>query len=66
MARSGLRYLPKHNPCAQCGQPIAAPDWVEDEEDRTTYLWSCRACNYSFEAIAFFKDTESQSRRLAA
>ena len=66
MTRSGLRYLPKQNPCAQCGQPIIAPVWVEEEADRTTYLWHCSACDYHFEAIAFFEDAGSHSRPLAA
>src|SRR5258706_16084472 len=26
MARQDLGYLPKQNPCAQCGKPIAAPE----------------------------------------
>ncbi len=63
MARSALRYLPKQNPCAQCGKPIAVPDWVEEEEDRAVYLWSCRACGYRFEAIAY---RAAESRALAA
>jgi hypothetical protein len=59
----GLRDLPKQNPCAQCGQPIAAPDWVEEEEGRTIYLWYCRACDYCFEAIAY---EAAEIRSLAA
>lgn len=66
MTRPALRYLPKHNPCAQCGHPIAAPDWIEEEEDRTIYLWHCHACDYRFEAIAFLEEADSQGRRLAA
>lgn len=66
MTRLGLRNMPKQNPCAQCGEPIAAPDWIEEQEDRTVYLWSCRACDYRFEAIAFFEQDVSQHRPLAA
>ncbi len=40
--------------CAQCGQPIPLPDWSEDSQDRTIYLWSCRCCGYRFEAIAIY------------
>jgi len=61
MARANLGYLPRGNPCAQCGEPIAAPDWVEHGQDRTSYLWTCRACNYRFEAIAIF-DTSHETR----
>jgi PRC-barrel domain len=35
MARSALGYLPRQNPCAQCAEPIAAPDWVESSPGRT-------------------------------
>ncbi len=55
---------PRANPCAQCGTPIAAPDWVEPGPRCVAYLWQCRACNYRFEAVAFFCD--SDSRALAA
>jgi len=66
MTRPGLRDMPKQNPCAQCGEPIAAPDWVEEQEDRTIYLWRCRACDYRFEAMAFFEYAGVHSQPLAA
>ena len=56
MARTALSDLPKHNPCAQCGQPIALPEWVEETPGRVAYLWHCHACDYRFEAVAFFAD----------
>jgi hypothetical protein len=65
MARADLGYLPHKNPCAQCGQPIAAPDWVEAGPRRVSYLWHCRACDYRFEAVAFF-DSEPDREALAA
>jgi C4-type Zn-finger protein len=46
--------LPHQNPCAQCGKPIAAPEWFENGPHRTSYLWNCHACGYRFEAVAFF------------
>lgn len=49
---------PRENPCAQCGKPIARPDWVEHSEGRTSYLWNCRACNYRFEAIAIYQQEQ--------
>ena len=64
MARANLGYLPRGNPCAQCGKPIASPDWVEQGQDRISYLWHCRACDYRFEAIAIFD--ERQAEPLAA
>jgi rubredoxin len=66
MARTDFGYLPHENPCAQCGQPIAAPDWVEAGPRRTSYLWQCRACGYRFEAVAFFDDSEPDREALAA
>jgi len=56
--RRRLMGLPRNNPCAQCGRPIARPDWVETGAGRTGYLWQCRVCNYRFEAVAFF-DTDA-------
>jgi DNA-directed RNA polymerase subunit RPC12/RpoP len=46
--------LPRENPCAQCGRPIAIPEWFEQGPQRTAYLWKCQACGYRFEAVAFF------------
>ena len=66
MARIDIGYLPHENPCAQCGKPIAAPDWVEADSGRTAYLWHCRACGYRYEAIAFFAEPVSDSEQLAA
>jgi len=64
MAKIDVRYLPRGNPCAQCGEPIAAPDWVENGPRRISYLWHCEACDYRFEAVAFFEEAEAD--RLAA
>jgi hypothetical protein len=64
MAKIDVRYLPHGNPCAQCSRPIAAPDWVEKGPGRISYLWHCEACDYLFEAVAFFEDEEAD--RLAA
>jgi DNA-directed RNA polymerase subunit RPC12/RpoP len=50
--------LPHENPCAQCGKPIAAPEWFENGPHRTSYLWRCHACGYRFEAVAFFDSGE--------
>jgi hypothetical protein len=62
MQRFDPRYMPHENPCAQCGQPIAAPDWIEEAGPRRiSYLWHCQACDYRFEAVAFFEDSNSYS-----
>jgi ribosomal protein L37AE/L43A len=53
--------LPHGNPCAQCGKPIAAPEWVETEPHRASYLWHCQACDYRFEAIAYFAESDQQA-----
>jgi hypothetical protein len=64
MARIDFGYLPHENPCAQCGKPIAAPEWVESGPRRTSYLWQCRACDYRF--VAFFDDSQPDREALAA
>lgn len=66
MAKINFGYLPRENPCAQCGKPIAAPDWVEAGPRRTSYLWRCRACGYQFEAVAFFDGQKSDRDAIAA
>jgi len=66
MARLDLGYLPHSNPCAQCGKPIATPEWIESAPNRTAYLWHCFACDYRFEAVAFFEEQESASEAIAA
>ena len=66
MARFDLGYLPHKNPCAQCGKPIAAPDWVEAGPGRVSYLWQCTACDYRFEAVAFFDESQPDREALAA
>jgi hypothetical protein len=66
MVSPDIGTLPRENPCAQCGHPIAAPDWIEAGPRRASYLWYCRACDYRFEAIAVFSDQESGREALAA
>jgi ribosomal protein L37AE/L43A len=66
MARIDVGYLPRGNPCAQCGKPIASPEWIEQGPRRISYLWHCRACDYRFEAVAFFDESSSDSEPLAA
>ena len=66
MAKSDFGDLPRGNPCAQCGKPIAAPEWIEQGPRRISYLWRCRACGYKFEAVAFFDERDSDSEALAA
>jgi hypothetical protein len=66
MARVGSGYLPRGNPCAQCGKPIAVPEWVEAGPRRMSYLWQCRVCDYRFEAVAFFDDSQPDQEAIAA
>ncbi|MBI5265488.1 MAG: hypothetical protein HY852_27150 [Bradyrhizobium sp.] len=66
MARVSVSHIPTQNPCAQCGSPIALPEWTEAGEGRVSYLWHCRACNYRFEAIAIYEQSDTESRPLAA
>jgi hypothetical protein len=59
-------YLPHQNPCAQCGELIASPEWFEGGPQRISYLWRCEACGYRFEAMAFFSDPNPEPEALAA
>jgi hypothetical protein len=60
MARLNFGCLPQGNPCAQCGKPIATPEWIESSPQRTSYLWHCWACDYQFEAVAFFEEQDAE------
>jgi len=42
------------------------PDWVEPGANRVAYLWYCRACDYRFEAVAYFDDRTVDREPLAA
>ena len=66
MAGIGFRSLPRENPCAQCARSIALPEWVEAEPGRTFYLWRCVACNYRFEAVAYFDQSTADNEAIAA
>ena len=61
MARLDFGALPRQNPCAQCGQPISVPEWIESEAGRTHYLWHCLVCDYRFEAVAIREDGDSDA-----
>jgi len=61
MARIDFGDLPHENPCPQCGAPIAVPEWVESRPRRTAYLWHCLACDYRFEAVAFFEEQDCEA-----
>jgi hypothetical protein len=66
MARHHVGYSPHENPCAQCGKPIASPDWTENGSRRISYLWHCHACDYRFEAVAFYDASKSDLHAIAA
>jgi hypothetical protein len=66
MTQSAFGDVPRLNPCAQCGAPIPAPQWVEAGASRVAYLWYCRACDYRFEAVAFFDGRKPDQEALAA
>jgi rubredoxin len=59
MVKSKFDDTPRENPCAQCGKPISAPEWIEAGPRRTSYLWHCQACGYRFEAMAILGDSEA-------
>ncbi|XUM19478.1 hypothetical protein ACRAVF_17165 [Bradyrhizobium oligotrophicum S58] len=58
--------LPRNNPCAQCGEAIALPSWVEKDGRRTAYLWHCRLCDYRYETIAFYAESVDEDGAMAA
>ena len=66
MAKAHIGDIPRQNPCAQCGTPIPQPDWIEPGEGRISYLWTCRVCNYRFEAVAIFDSAAVAHPPLAA
>ena len=66
MATVDFGSLPLGNPCAQCGAPIPAPDWIENRARRISYLWHCRVCDYRFEAVAFYEVAQPDREPLAA
>jgi hypothetical protein len=66
MARLDSGYTPRGNPCAQCGRPISIPEWVETGPQRMSYLWHCLACDYRFEAVAFFDERQPSHEPIAA
>jgi hypothetical protein len=37
------------------------PEWIEIGPQRTAYLWHCHACDYRFEAVAYFDDASEES-----
>ncbi len=61
MARSDFGSLPRQNPCAQCGEPISVPEWIEGDARSTRYLWHCLVCDYRFEAIAVFEEPDQDA-----
>ncbi|HEY3793687.1 MAG TPA: hypothetical protein VGM09_17795 [Bradyrhizobium sp.] len=61
MARTDSGFLPRENPCAQCGKPIATPEWIEAGPNRIAYLWHCWACDYHFEAVAYYDEAEPEA-----
>jgi rubredoxin len=65
MAKLKFDNLPQGNPCAQCGKPISTPEWIESGPSRVSYLWHCWACDYQFEAVAFFEQ-DAEAEPLAA
>jgi C4-type Zn-finger protein len=66
MARNDVGYLPRENPCAQCGRPIAVPDWIESGPRRISYLWHCQSCDYRFEAVMYLDAPKPARPAIAA
>jgi hypothetical protein len=66
VVKAHIGDIPRQNPCAQCGAPIPQPDWIEAGDGSISYLWTCRACNYRFEAVAIFDEGAVAHPPLAA
>jgi ribosomal protein L37AE/L43A len=44
--------------CAQCGDPLVAPEWSEHVNERCVrHLWSCEACGYEFETAVYLEES---------
>jgi hypothetical protein len=37
------------------------PEWIELGPGRAAYLWHCFACDYCFEAVAYFDESDSEA-----
>jgi hypothetical protein len=37
------------------------PEWIEAGQQSTAYLWHCHACDYRFEAVAYFEDAAGRT-----
>ena len=53
-------------PAPNAARRYAAPDWTENGPRRISYLWHCQACDYKFEAVAFYDASHSDQQALAA
>jgi uncharacterized protein with PIN domain len=44
--------------CAQCGDPLVAPERSEHVNERCVrHLWSCEACGYEFETAVYLEES---------
>ena len=66
VAMSSTEGMTRGMTATDTGKPIAVPDWVESSPGRVDYLWYCRACDYRFEAVAYFADQKSEPEPIAA
>ena len=49
-------------PCAQCGEPLFAPEWSEYiQEGRIRHLWSCDSCDYRFETLVCYRMLDAEA-----
>ena len=58
---------PPFNLCAQCGDTLFAPIWVEHLDERhVRNLWSCDTCGYEFESTVFLPVLDTVGNRSPA
>ena len=53
-------------PAPNAASRLRRPTGPKNGPRRISYLWHCRACDYRFEAMAFFDDSDTDPEALAA
>lgn len=53
-------------PAPNAASRSLSPTGSKPNSNRTSYLWHCRACDYTFEAMAIFEEREPVRTPLAA
>ena len=66
-AQAGVALTPAFKKISKKGDAYGAIRfWTENGPRRISYLWHCRACDYEFEAVAFYDASHPSQQALAA